>query len=82
MPIDTPALEYFEILTGKGSEETDRQIYQFRDHGDRHVGMRFDLTVPLARYVAQHVGQLALPFKRYHIGKVCARRAAPARPVP
>lgn len=70
VPIDTPALEYFEILTGKGSEETDRQIYQFRDHGDRHVGMRFDLTVPLARYVAEHVGQLALPFKRYHIGKV------------
>ena len=48
-PIDTPALEYFEILAGKGSDETDRQMYQFKDHGERHVGLRFDLTVPLAR---------------------------------
>src|SRR5215207_7106599 len=52
-PIDTPALEYFEILSGKGSEETDRQLYNFVDQGDRRVGMRFDLTVPLARFVAQ-----------------------------
>src|SRR4029453_10681186 len=53
-PIDTPALEYFEILSGKGSDETDRQMYQFEDHGGRRVGMRFDLTVPLARFAAQH----------------------------
>lgn len=69
-PIDTPALEYLEILTGKGSEETDRQLYQFVDHGGRAVGMRFDLTVPLARFVAQHAAELGTPFKRYHIATV------------
>jgi histidyl-tRNA synthetase len=69
-PIDTPALEYLDILTGKGSDETDRQIYSFRDHGDRSVGMRFDLTVPLARFVAEHAAELGLPFKRYHIAAV------------
>ena len=69
VPIDTPALEYFEVLTGKGSEETDRQMYHFQ-HGRHHVGLRFDLTVPLARFVAQHHPQLGLPFKRYHIAPV------------
>lgn len=69
-PIDTPALEYLEILNGKGSEETDRQMYKFEDHGKRKVGMRFDLTVPLARFMAQHVGDLGTPFKRYHIATV------------
>lgn len=69
-PIDTPALEYLEVLTGKGSDETDRQLYRFQDHGGRDVGMRFDLTVPLARFAAQHIGQLGLPFKRYHIATV------------
>ena len=46
-PIDTPALEYLEILQGKGGAETDKQLYQFTDHGNRQVGLRFDLTVPL-----------------------------------
>jgi histidyl-tRNA synthetase len=69
-PIDTPALEYLEILTGKGSEETDKQLYKFEDHGGRWVGLRFDLTVPLARFAAQHIGQLGTPFKRYHIASV------------
>ena len=69
-PIDTPALEYLEILLGKGSDETDKQLYQFTDHGNRQVGLRFDLTVPLARYTAQHFAELTFPFKRYHIGKV------------
>jgi histidyl-tRNA synthetase len=69
-PIDTPALEYLEILTGKGSDETDKQMYRFEDHGGRAVGMRFDLTVPLARFAAQHIGQLGTPFKRYHIAAV------------
>ena len=69
-PIDTPALEYLEILTGKGSDETDRQMYHFADQGGRMVGMRFDLTVPLARFVAQHANELGLPFKRYHIATV------------
>lgn len=70
LPIDTPALEYLEILTGKGSEETDRQMYHFVDAGGRQVGMRFDLTVPLARFAAQHIHELGVPFKRYHIAPV------------
>jgi len=69
-PIDTPALEYLEILLGKGSDETDKQLYQFEDHGGRAVGMRFDLTVPLARFAAQHIAELGTPFKRYHIATV------------
>lgn len=69
-PIDTPVLELFEILNGKGGEESDRLMYRFQDHGKREVGMRFDLTVPLARFVAQHAGELGMPFKRYHVAKV------------
>lgn len=69
-PIDTPALEYLDILTGKGGEETDKQIYRFQDSGERWVGMRFDLTVPLARFAAQHIAELGTPFKRYHIAAV------------
>ncbi len=69
-PIDTPALEYLEVLTGKGSDETDRQLYHFQDHGKRDVGLRFDLTVPLARFAAQHVPKLGTPFRRYHIATV------------
>ena len=69
-PIDTPVLEYLEILTGKGSEETDRQLYKFQDPGGRDVGMRFDLTVPLARFAAQHISELGTPFKRYHMAPV------------
>jgi len=69
-PIDTPALEYLEILAGKGGEETDKQLYRFEDHGGRWVGLRFDLTVPLARFVAQHIAELGTPFKRYHIATV------------
>lgn len=69
-PIDTPVLEYLEILTGKGSDETDRQIYRFQDNGGRDVGMRFDLTVPLARFASQHASKLGMPFKRYHIAPV------------
>ncbi len=69
-PIDTPALEYLEILAGKGGEESDKQMYRFTDHGGREVGMRFDLTVPLARFAAQHFAELGTPFKRYHIAAV------------
>jgi histidyl-tRNA synthetase len=69
-PIDTPALEYLEVLTGKGSDETDKQLYRFKDHGGRDVGLRFDLTVPFARFAAQHVHDLGLPFKRYHLATV------------
>jgi histidyl-tRNA synthetase len=70
LPIDTPALEYEEILTGKGGEESDKQLYRFEDSGGRKVALRFDLTVPLARFVAQHSSELGLPFKRYHIATV------------
>jgi histidyl-tRNA synthetase len=69
-PIDTPALEYAEILTGKGGDESDKQMYRFTDHGGRDVALRFDLTVPFARFAAQHAQQLGLPFKRYHVGPV------------
>ena len=69
-PIDTPVLEYKQILTGKGSDETDRQLYSFVDNGGREVAMRFDLTVPLARFAAQHIGVLGTPFRRYHIAPV------------
>lgn len=70
VPIDTPILEYAEVLLGKGGGETDKQVYRFDDHGGRDVAMRFDLTVPFARYMAQHRNELYLPFKRYHIDKV------------
>ncbi len=70
LPIDTPVLEYAEILLGKGGGETDKQVYRFLDHGRRDVAMRYDLTVPFARFVAQHRHELYLPFKRYHIAKV------------
>ncbi|MFT7680010.1 MAG: histidyl-tRNA synthetase, partial [Planctomycetota bacterium] len=69
-PIDTPALEYSEILLGKGGAESDKQMFRFEDHGGRDVALRFDLTIPLARFVAQHSGQLGMPFKRYHVGPV------------
>lgn len=69
-PIDTPALEYEEILSGKGGEESDKLMYRFEDGGGRRVGMRFDLTVPLARFAAQHIDRLGTPFKRYHIAAV------------
>lgn len=69
-PIDTPVLEYREVLLGKGGGETDKQVYAFKDNGKRDVAMRFDLTVPFARFMAAHINELVLPFKRYHINKV------------
>lgn len=69
-PIATPALEHLEILRGKGGDEQDRQMFTFTDQGGREVGMRFDLTVPLARFVAQHRGELDLPLRCYQIGPV------------
>lgn len=70
LPIDTPVLEYTEVLLGKGGGETDKQMYRFTDQGGRDVAMRFDLTVPFARFMAGHFHELYLPFKRYHIAKV------------
>ncbi|MEZ6145597.1 MAG: HisS family protein [Planctomycetaceae bacterium] len=69
-PIDTPALEYSEILLGKGGDETDKQMFRFQDQGDRDVAMRFDLTIPFARFAAQHLNDIGTPFKRYHIAPV------------
>jgi histidyl-tRNA synthetase len=68
--IGTPVLEYAETLLGQGGEETDKQVYRFEDHGGRKVAMRFDLTVPFARFVAEHQGELVFPFKRLQIGDV------------
>ncbi len=70
VPIDTPVLEYAEILLGKAGGETEKQVYRFKDNGGRDVAMRFDLTVPFARFMAEHSGELYLPFKRYHMAKV------------
>lgn len=69
-PIDTPSLEYTEILLGKGSGETDKQLYRFQDHGGRDVALRFDLTIPLARFIAQNYHKITFPFKRFHIAQV------------
>src|SRR5207247_2168935 len=72
VPIDTPALEYTEILLGKMDIESEmRKIsYRFTDHGGRDVALPFDLTVPFARFAAQHIGQIGTPFKRYQLGPV------------
>ena len=69
LPIDTPILEYSEILLAKAGGETEKQIYSFKK-GDTYISMRFDLTVPLSRYVSQHMNDITFPFKRYQIGKV------------
>lgn len=68
-PLDTPVLEYSEILLAKAGGETEKQLYRF-SKGDTDLTMRFDLTVPLAKYVAKNAGNLSFPFKRYQIGKV------------
>ena len=69
MPIDTPIIEKSEILLAKGGGETEKQIYRFTK-GSNDLSLRFDLTVPLARYVAQNYSSLTFPFRRYQIGKV------------
>ncbi len=69
IPLDTPVIEKSEILLAKSGGETEKQIYRF-NKGDNDLSLRFDLTVPLARYVAQHYNDLTFPFRRYHIGKV------------
>ena len=68
-PLDTPQIEAAEILLAKGGGETEQQIYRFQK-GDADLALRFDLTVPLAKYVALHAGELSFPFRRYQIGKV------------
>ena len=68
-PLDTPAIESAEVLLAKGGGETEKQIYRF-SKGDSDLALRFDLTVPLAKYVALHENELTFPFRRYQIGKV------------
>ena len=68
-PLDTPVIEASEVLLAKGGGETEKQIYRFMK-GDTDLSLRFDLTVPLAKYVAQNYANLAFPFRRYQIGKV------------
>src|SRR6266480_599410 len=69
-PLETPVLEYEEILTGKYGEEGDKLMYRFEDNGQRRVAMRYDQTVPLARVIAQYENQISFPFKRYQIQPV------------
>ncbi len=68
-PLDTPLIEASEVLLAKGGGETEKQIYRFTK-GESDLSLRFDLTVPLARYVAEHCSELTFPFRRYQIGKV------------
>lgn len=69
-PLETPTLEYAQVLEGKYGAEADKLIYKFKDRGGREAALRYDLTVPLARYVAQNRGKIIFPFKRYQIGNV------------
>ena len=69
LPLDTPIIENAEVLLAKAGGETEKQVYRF-NKGDSDLALRFDLTVPLAKYVAEYYGELSFPFKRYQIGKV------------
>ena len=69
LPLDTPIIESAEVLLAKAGGETEKQIYRFQK-GDSDLALRFDLTVPLAKYVAKNYGSLSFPFRRYQIGKV------------
>lgn len=69
-PIETPHLEYADILIKHGSDEIQKELYRFKDHGGRDVVLRFDQTVPLARFISQYRNELDLPFKRFAIGNV------------
>ncbi|MEA3305073.1 MAG: histidine--tRNA ligase [Patescibacteria group bacterium] len=69
-PIETPHLEYEETLVDISEDDVQKEMYRFEDHGGRRVALRFDQTLPLARYVVEHKNDLALPFRRYAIGNV------------
>ena len=66
-PLVTPALEYADVLLGKGGEEVDKLCYVFEDPGKRKIGLKYDMTVPACRFIAQNYNQLVFPFKRYQI---------------
>lgn len=67
-PLETPVLEYAEILMGKLGDEGDKLMYHFKDHGERHIAMKYDHTVSFARFFAKNFSNLAMPYKRYQIG--------------
>ena len=69
LPLDTPIIELSEVLLAKAGGETEKQIYRF-NKGDTDLSLRFDLTVPLSKYVAKNYGNVSFPFSRYQIGKV------------
>ena len=69
LPLDTPIIELSEVLLAKAGGETEKQIYRF-NKGETDLSLRFDLTVPLSKYVAKNYGNLSFPFRRYQIGKV------------
>lgn len=77
-PLDTPSIEYSEILLGKAGPEAEKLFYRFRDNGDRDVALRYELTISLARVYAQYKGELPRPFKRYQMGPVW-RAESPAK---
>ncbi len=70
VPLETPGIEKLETLTGKYGPEGEKLMYKLQDHGGRNLALRYDLTVPLARVVAQHGAELPMPYKRYHLGQV------------
>ena len=70
VPIETPHLEYADVLVKQGSDEIQKELYRFKDHGGRDVALRIELTVPLARFVSQYKNEVDLPFKRFAIGNV------------
>ena len=69
-PLETPTLEYASVLEGKYGEEGEKLLYKFEDRGGRMAALRYDLTVPLARFIAENKGKIVFPFKRYQIGSV------------
>lgn len=69
-PLETPSLEYADVLLGKYGQEADKLVYTFKDKGDREVGLKYDLTVPVSRVLAQYKNKISLPFKRYQIQRV------------
>ena len=68
--LSTPSLEKSDVLLGPGGQEIEKEVYRFKDHGNRDVALRFDLTVPFARFVAENLGQLPLPLKKVQVGEV------------
>jgi len=80
LPLDTPLIESSEVLLAKAGGETEKQLYTFTK-GDNNLTLRFDLTVPLAKYVAEYYNEITFPFRRYQIGKVYRGERAQRRKI-